>query len=244
MTLQDKSFPIKILMDTSILHHANAIKPMWVTNHFSVLGKIPIESGYLDSTEKGQPISNRKGGEQTRYLAALRDMFLSNKLEAYTTDALLFESLHNNMGGFSCGGASLLQGIEYKKIRTLTHFTVIIPNDDILDSLRQYLKNANEPEFVSIRDALRRVAGEKTSQDAWHLFCAIRYKFDFFLTCDMTLISQIKSISEKRLRECFLGIVKSPRELCDLLAISPMSDFEMKNLLPRLSGLSSRTNEC
>lgn len=70
-------------------------------------------------------------------------------------------------------------------------------------------------------------ANDKSSQDAWHLFTAINWNMDFFVTADFALLGQIRSIQDKKLRKQLTALALSPTDLCQTLEVEPMTEKEL-----------------
>jgi len=215
---------IKILIDNSVRQHAVALKGEWQSNGVQYWGgEIPIETGKISSKLKSRQM---KIGPQEGAIAALANEFLHNNIEAYTTDALSFETFHQPLGrftGVNYGDFSLFSKIKYKKINTLDDFSFCVPPDDIVGKLREHLNQSNNPLFLKIKNALP----DKSSQDAWHLYCVGRFDLDIFLTTDSALIGQIKSISDENFKNELIKIVRTPEELCTDLDIRCFSEDEI-----------------
>ena len=230
----------QILVDTSVRHHAVAIKGHWVDTG-TVLwgGKIPVNTGYLVSIEQGHKVKVSKGGDQTRYIAALARAFMNGEHEAHSTDALVLETMHQEVGkyaGYGYGDTSLFRDVAFSAVHhTLNGCSVLIPPDDPVNALRQFLRDEPDSCFNEILAALGGVVKSgKHCQDAWHLRCAMFLGMSAFLSVDTVLIGHIKSIADKELRHKLLEVVQLPVELCNKLGILPMSDKDFDALVAEL----------
>ena len=207
-------------------------------------GKVPVETGYIRSVERGLPIKASKGGEQTRYIGAIGEKLRDNKLSAHTTDILTFEMLHQSGGRYSgknYGDVSLLKDVNYVRHDTARDFEFAFGLQDPIAALRSYLEQSNDCLFRKVKSELDKVSKpEKNSQDAWHLKCAMELDVDLFLTCDTRLIGQIKSMTDVSLKISLSERVVLPRSFCESVGLLPLQDTEMQALTSRLSAFPSR----
>ncbi len=223
-----------VLLDSSVRHHAVALKGEWVETGEQLWGgKIPIQTGYLQTIEDGIPVRETRGGDQTRYIASIASKKEELGLKFHTTDALIFETINKPIGqqfGFTYGDASLFAGVTIVKHVTLPELQIEIPGGSPIDELRQQIEKQYSPVFSEIWSALRKIKEtDKSSQDAWHLTCAIELDMDALLTTDSKLHGQICSIEDTHLRDRLLRLVKRPFELCKLLDIEPLTDDEFEH---------------
>lgn len=214
----------KILIDNSVLQFSIAFKGEWQSSGIQYWGEALIDTGGIRSVL--QSLSTKKISPQEGYIAALAKKFLKNEIEAYTTDALKFETYHQPSGrfrGINYGDISLLSKISPQQIKTLDGFSFSIPSDDVVEKLRTHINRSVEPDFLDIKNALPK----KSSQDAWHLYCIQKHGLDVFLTMDFALMRQIRSIADKSLRERVEKIVRTPEDLCADFGISALGNDEI-----------------
>ncbi len=232
---------MKVLIDTSVFHHAAATRSEWKDNGTKLWGgEIPIQTGWIQTVESGHPISASKGGEQTWYISALAEAFQDGLVEAHTTDALDIERMCEDRArkrSTQLGAASLFQGLKLLGHTTLPNLQISIRADDPKTQLRQEISRQKDQTFRDILAAIDQVRStEKNSQDAWHLRCTLALGLDTFLTTDTKLIGQIKSIAKQEIRTRLLEAVKLPSTLCDQLKITPHSDAQFERYVVRLTG--------
>ncbi len=226
----------KILIDNCVKHHAVALRGGWQSGGIQYWGgEVPIETGRICS----ELVSTQMNiGPQEGAIAALAQQFLDNKIEAYTTDALGLETFHQPSGRFSgtnYGDFSLLFGVEFQKIITLSNFSFSMPQDNVIEKFREHLNQSNEQTFLKIKNALP----DKSRQDAWHLYCIQRFGLDVFLTTDTKLIGQVSSIANTQLKTEIEQIVRTPKELCDDLNICCLDEIEIINFARDKLGIDS-----
>jgi hypothetical protein len=181
-------------------------------------GVHPVANGTLRSIERGVDMKPSKGGNQTRHIAALVREFQAGRLSAHTTDLLNFERWIKPAGryaGLEFGDATLLRDVRFTNHHTLRNFVFSMPSEQsVIELARQHLRAADCETYRTIRDALDQVASSaKSSQDAWHIRCAIHLNMDVFLTADARLHGQVRSIPNKDLRSRLLRLIQLPRDL-------------------------------
>jgi len=223
----------KILIDNSFMRYALASNGCFESHEVLWGGECKIKVGNTVSIEKPEAII-KSIGSQIGAIARLAETFITtDKLRAYRSDALEFELIYQNPEihkEIRLGDVSLMKEVQYEKLRTFDDFSVTISGENFVEDFRTYLRASSNPEYTKIRDSLQ---GEKKYQDAWHLFCIQKYNLDAFLTMDMKLVGQIKSISDKKLRNELLYIVKNPTQLCEEIGVSPMTDEEINAFVKR-----------
>lgn len=233
---------MNILVDNSVRHHAVALKGEWVdTGTVLWCGRIPIQTGYLRSHERGQPVRKSHGGDQTRYIASIASKVDELKLRFHTTDALTIEKMHLPAGkqsGTNYGDVSHFANMTFENHTTLPELEFAIPNQQPIVELRKEIEKQSDPVFSEIWSELKKIKlTDKSSQDAWHLYCAIKLRMDFFLTADSTLFGQVRSIPARIVRQRLAKLVARPFELCRHLEIEPLSDQQFEQFkcsLPRI----------
>lgn len=202
-----------------------ALKGTWAPSGIKLWGgEIPVETGRVCSKLSSRQM---RIGPQEGAIAALAKEFSSNKLQAFTTDVIDLERFHQPCGrftGMNYGDFSLLSKIKYQKIITLNKISFSLPEDDVIEKLRECLNHQGHyPEFLNIKNALP----DKSSQDAWHLYCVKNFGLDIFLTTDLVLLGQIKSIPDRNLKSSLMKIVRTPIELCADLGVDALSECQI-----------------
>jgi hypothetical protein len=232
---------LKILLDLSVLHHSVCIKGKWQSNG-EVLwgGKIPVETGIIQSEYKKTNTSEKNGGEQTGYIASLaKYLKTSRNIKFYTTDALMLERLPHPAGkflGMNDGDVSLFPLDEIIDLNTLENFSFTIPNEEPTKKYREYLDCSQQNPYRKIRDGLEKSGSKKISQDAWHLHCIIKYELDFFLSCDRHLKNSINNQLPKDLKNLLKDKFLQPSDLCQKLGISALNESEIHDFARDIDG--------
>lgn len=227
---------MKFLVDNSVLHHAVEHKGVW-EGHGTVMwggeAGIPVKTGRLLTEEAPIHVAPERGGPQGGYIVSLAIAHSRDAWEAHTSDALLFEKLHHPSRRFfgNLGGFSWFKKINFKNNGTLEGFTLSTPCEiEPIDALRQFLSSCGNSEYQKIRRGLEGCGAKKSSQDAWHIFCVDLLGLDKFLTCDMKLIGQIKSIRDVGLRQKILDLVILPAQACETLGLDAATQEEREYL--------------
>lgn len=233
---------MKVLVDNSVRHHAVAIRGEWQESvPSSIDEKICWEvlPGEIISREKVEKIKEEKGGPQGRWIASLAISNKNGAWEAHSTDALCFETWHHKSSlyaGEKHGDKSLLSHVHFTKHKTLHGFSFSFPcEENIVSILRAYLDISTDPQYLHLKSVLgTSLSRRRSSQDIWHMACLERLGLERFLTCDTKLISAIKSVPDKALRQEWLHKVVLPITLCKELSLPPLSDDDFNNLILNL----------
>lgn len=232
---------MKVLVDNSVLHHAIEHRGERKSSGMVMWGGengIPVNTGMLISMEKPIMIKETKGGPQGKYIASLALANASGEWEAHTSDALMFERFHQRSSKFmngNMGGFSWFKEVKYELNDTLTDFELRLPEDCLMDKLRDFLDSSEDQDYKLIRDQLAKSGAQKSNQDAWHIHCVRLLGLDRFLTCDTRLIGQINNISNRKLKQKILGIVTLPSDLCSALDLDEAPENELNELREKFS---------
>jgi hypothetical protein len=226
---------VSVLVDTSLLHHAVAIKQQqFDTGTVLWGGSLPVQTYFTASVKSGHQIRESNGGDQTLFIASLARAFMASQHHAHQTDALCFERLHvpvSRYAGEGYGDASLFAHVKFSEtFMTLENFSFTLPGDDPISKLREHIDNAKNRDFMELRNALEAVGGkERASQDSWHLYSALSLGLKF-VSCDTKLKNQIRSISDKKIRQSLSDVHLLPSELCAELGLPKATDEEFEEL--------------
>jgi hypothetical protein len=142
---------MNVLLDSSVRHHAVALKGEWVETGEQLWGgKIPVQTGYLQTIEDGFPVRETRGGDQTRYIASIASKKEELGLKLHTTDALIFETLNKPIGqqfGSGYGDTSLFVGVTIVKHVTLPKLQIKFPGQSPIGELRQQIEKKTFTSF-------------------------------------------------------------------------------------------------
>jgi len=224
---------MKILVDNSVLHHALEHKGSWESKGTVMWGGkngIPVETGRLISKENRNFIKETKGGPQGGYLASLALSYKRGEWEPHTSDAMKFENIHRKINR-NYGDFSWFEELTYINHVTLDDFSIALSTGEKpINQFRAYLNSNVNQKYINIRSALESCGAKKSSQDAWHIHCVNSLGLDKFLTCDVKLIGQIKSIKDKHIRQKIENIVCLPSDLCKILMLGEATEPEREDL--------------
>ena len=139
--------------------------------------------------------------------------------------------------------AAQFQEVERKRIQnnTLEGFSFKIEGRPI-NELNSFLDSNKDEECASIRAALTECGAKRSSQDAWHIYCVHLLGLDMFLTCDTSLIGQIKSNGDKVLREQLLNIVALPSGCCRTINLAEATEHQREQIKKDLGAFPPSKN--
>ena len=227
---------IPVLVDTSVLNHALAVRGEWQSIGPRKWGNFEFEAGGIVSARRDIPIRLRKGGAQAAAIGALRNEFNAKRLSYHSTDALLIERLVLKLGA-NYGDVNLFGDVVCDvRHQTLPELVFSLPDDDPMHLLRLCLEGMRCEPYSTYLAALQRAGAStgKVTQDAWHLHSAQTCGSRYFLTCDTSLKGMVASISDKSLRGTLQKLVKLPTELCAELGIEVLSREAFDELMSQL----------
>lgn len=211
---------IKILIDNSILHHANCIKGQ-ADSSTAPWGQTTVET--LDYSQSIKILNSKKLESPENYIAAIANEIQKKSIQAYTSDALCIERLfkkHSKFGNTRFADNSLMNNLKIEKITTLT-CTKFQVDKNLIQRFRDFLNSYQDNDYIQIKNFL----SKKSNQDAWHIHSVLNHQLDYFLTGDSKLIRQIKSIQDENIKSKLLKIVKTPKALCEELQIPIVDDL-------------------
>ena len=235
---------MRVLVDNSVLHHSVEHQSAWLdigVERWGGNNGININTGRLASRNIPIMIKDTKGGQQSKYIAALALAHIKGEWEAHTTDALDLERLgqpSNKFLGIGYASFSWFGKIKRVSNSTLSGFSCIFPSElTPNERFREFLASQADSEYLEIRNHLFEVnRSDKSNQDAWHLFCVGLLKLDYLLTCDTALLGQIKSIRNQQFRKRLLKTVLLPKNLCELMGLEGATESDFSYLLNFLGG--------
>lgn len=221
-----------ILVDSSVMHHAAIGASKWESTGKVFWGGLhEVDTGFLRTDVTIPHVAKAKGGPHAHAIGRLAQLFRDCEHRAFQSDALSFERIGHSIEKFSgkgYAGGTLMEGVDFENIATLEGFSFSFDTVSVARHLRNYLEGCEQESYKKIWRALKDVkVTDRSSQDAWHLYTAINWKMDYFVTADTKLLGQIRSIKDKKLRGRLTTIALSPAALCKSLKVEPMTDEEL-----------------
>jgi hypothetical protein len=224
----------KVLIDTSLYDHASCFTGVLKKSKITWCG-LDSETEYIASEFSGAEIKSTKGGDQNGAMGAIAKWFMDNDKKAFETDAIRIEreNLPNDKARpYNLGDVNLFKRVRLESISTLPQrpetvsLGIFGAPEESKEIFRNFLNDCENEEYRSIKSAL----GEKSSQDAWHLYCCLEHELDYFLTTDTKLVGRIKNMTNSPTQQKLSDIVRLPTQLCDDIGIHPLSNTELHNL--------------
>lgn len=234
-------FLTKVLIDTSVYDHANCFTGVLKSSKITWCGLVS-ETKYITTEFSGAKIKNTKGGDQNGAMGSIAKWFMDNDKKAFQTDAIKIE--RENMPNrksrpYTLGDVNLFERVTLETIPTLPHRPETVfrglfgsPKES-MEIFRSFLNDCENEVYLSLRSAL----GEKSSQDAWHLYCCLVHKLDYFLTTDTKLVGSIKNMANSPTKRKLSQMVRLPTQLCDDIGIHPLSNTELRKLALKTGAL-------
>lgn len=211
----DKIWSRKILLDSSVRGHAISHETGWIDTGKEVWGGIPIDTGYISRIPVHSEEDNSEIVRCVRYLGPIASLARRGKIALLESPELVDEILTQPAGRFSGYGIcdySLFHGVNIDQVSDPDYTFLIAPKwtgiPDLKEQRRERLNTKNNDLYVE----LRRVLGEKSSQDAWHIATAEENGCFCFLTMDFKLIRSVRAQARNRHIASLRTRIMSPEE--------------------------------
>ena len=182
---------LPILIDSSILGHAVIHETGWISTGRKQWGHIDVDTGYMARIPVHAPDNDSRIYNEVRFLAPIAHLHRKSNVKLVTSAELLAEQFRQPMGRFNGYGWAdyhAFKGIHFESIDGL-HFDMNNP----LEEQRERINSSEAPLFRELLDLL----GEKSSQDAWHIYTAEKHSLFAFLHIDFPLAAKIHQNKNK-----------------------------------------------
>lgn len=201
-----RSGPLGILVDNTVLAHGVTHETAWISTGTQKWGLHDIDTGHAARIPVHSPDNESETYQNIRYLPGIASLAREHLIFLKASAELAAERSRHPMGRFSGYGY-----FDYDVFGDVTvdsidgHVDLVLgpsywnlPN--ATEQQRARLAKESDPEYL----ALLQVLGQKSSQDAWHIWTAEKYGLFCFLTMDFrlrrTLDSQKGSARLKSMR--------------------------------------------
>lgn len=226
----DSRFPIKILVDNTVLGIAIAHETRWITTSIQEIGGNPVPSGFQARVPVYGPNNRSKEFREAKALVPLSYLNDQGFVQLYTSAELSDERFRQPIGRFRGYGMfdhSILNGVERNSIDghvfpTLGPRRMNLPTAE--EQQRARIRDSGDDLFERLFAVLRHQLGDKC-QDVWHLRTAEVTDCYCFLTTDGPLLKAWKSLRHKSPLSELKTKILSPSELADdleLVSLDPV----------------------
>lgn len=217
--------PLRVLVDSTIHHHAVTHESGWVSTGTKLWGGVvPIEGGYVARIPVYRHDSDKAAYQDIKYLPGIIHLARLGYIQLLTSAELEAERESQPNSRFRPTGYSdfsLLSGLRMESVDGRAWGT-IYPGwrDDRQspqDRQRARIEASEDATFQGLRDAL----GQRNSQDAWHIRTAEVHDIPYFLTMDGPLIRAMTAQAGHRAVKSLKARVVTPAVLGQELGIGP-----------------------
>jgi hypothetical protein len=185
MTLR-KRIPPGVLLDSSVLGHGVTHETGWISTGVKKWGgKFDFDSGYMASIPVHSPDNDGRVYREVRYLASIAYLYQTSHIKLLTSAELFAEQFRQPVGrfqGYGWADYSVFKGMQFDSVDGF-HLDLKHP----AEKQRQRINSCTDPLLLELRKAL----GEKSSQDAWHIYTAEKHSLFAFLHMDFPLAEKI-----------------------------------------------------
>lgn len=213
--------PLRILVDSTILHHAVTHETGWISTGTSLWGgKHPIDTGYLARIPVHHPKTDRREYHDIKFLAGLINLSRTGHVKLFTSVELAAEQEYQPPRRFRAIGMfdfTLLQQHQLECVDGSPWTLVLSQFERGREAQSRRLDSKEDAMYHS----LVKILGRKNSQDTWHLLTAEKYQLDFYLTMDYSFIENIKAQRKNKLVQSLATRVVTPAILGKELQIVP-----------------------
>lgn len=184
-----RSGPIEILIDNTVLAHAITHETAWISTGVQKWGTHDIDTGYAARIPVHSPDDESDVYQNIRYLPGIASLAREHLIFIKTSAELAAERFRQPTGRFSgygyfdydLFGDITVESIDGHADQLLGPSYLNLPN--ATEQQRARLAKESDPAYLS----LLQVLGQKSSQDAWHIWTAERHGLFCFLTMDFRL---------------------------------------------------------
>ena len=177
--------PLALLIDSSVLGHAVIHETGWISTGTKKWGHHDVDTGYMARIPVHAPDNDSRTYNEVQYLAPIAHLHRTSNIKLVSSAELFAEQFRQPMGrfrGYGWADYHAFKGIQFESVDGL-HLDMTKP----LEAQRERLDSNTAPLFRELVTLL----GEKSSQDAWHIYTAQKYGLFAFLHIDFSLAAKI-----------------------------------------------------
>lgn len=209
--------PLSILIDSSVLGHAVIHETGWISTGTKKWGHIDVDTGYMARIPVHSPDNDSRTYNEVRYLAPIAHLHRNSNIKLVTSAELFAEQFRQPMGRFAGYGWAdyhVFKGAHFDSVDGL-HLDV----NDPREAQRERIASCDAPLFRELLSLL----GEKSSQDAWHIYTAEKHGLFAFLHIDFPLAAKFQQNKNKPPIRDLKTRVLLPSEFSKLFHILPVN---------------------
>jgi hypothetical protein len=217
---------VKILVDNSVIGKSITHETGWVDTGEKMWGDIPIKTGHAARIPVFHETDNSDVGRSVRYLPAIARLVKKDIVTLFSSSELGDETWTQPSGrykGYGIYDYGIFSGIKIEEIID-PDYTMFLGSSwmntpSLKEQKAQRFASKSDPLFLSLVEAL----GQKSNQDAYHIYTAEKSGCYCFLTMDFRLLRNLKSQWKNPAITGLKTKILSPEEYGILFGLKPIS---------------------